>query len=204
MSAAVLQQRRVVVAEPLDPVGVHLAVLLDDEGFEVVGHAHEPQAAVALAGALSPDVVIVDVAISTADRHGAGVEAITVAAAIAGQQVPAVIVLSPAVDRESVSRMVAAGAAAILRRPLTKAALLPAIEMAIARHAQAASLRARLAEVSGQLESRKVIDRAKGHLMTSQGFTEPQAFRWLQRTAMDRRLPMTDNAAEVLTQPTVS
>jgi AmiR/NasT family two-component response regulator len=204
MSAAVLQQRRVVVAEPLDPVGVHLAMLLDDEGFEVVGHTHEPQAAVALAGALSPDVVIVDVAIAPPERQGASVEAITAAAAIAGQQVPAVIVLSPAADRESVSRLVAAGAAAILRRPLTKAALLPAIEMAIARHAQAASLRAQLAEVSSQLASRKVIDRAKGHLMTSQGFTEPQAFRWLQKEAMDRRLPMTDIAAEVLTHPTVS
>ena len=203
MSAAVLQQRRVVVAEPLDSAGVHLHVLLDDEGFEVVGHTHEPQAAVALAGTLSPDVVIVDVAIATPNQHGAGADAITTAAAITGQQVPAVIVLSPAADRDTVSRMVAAGAAAILRRPLTKAALIPAIEMAIARHAQAASLRAQLAEVSRQLESRKIIDRAKGHLMTSQGFTEPQAFRWLQRTAMDRRLSMTDIAAEVLTQPTL-
>ena len=198
-----LHQRRVVVAEPLDPVGLHLAMLLDDENFEVVGHAHEPQAAVALAGALSPDVVIVDVAISTPNQQGAGVDAISAAAAIAGQQIPAVIVLSPTADRQSVSRMIDAGAAAILRRPLTRAALLPAIEMAIARHSQTAALRARLAEVSRQLASRKVIDRAKGHLMTIQGLTEPQAFRWLQKEAMDRRLPMTDIAAEALTQATL-
>ena len=169
----------------------------------MVGHTHEPQAAVALAGTLSPDVVIVDAGIATPDQQGAGVDAITAAAAIAGQQVPAVIVLSPAADRDTVSRMIAAGAAAILRRPVTKAALLPAIEMAIARHAQATSLQAQLAEVTRQLASRKIIDRAKGHLMTKQGFTEPQAFRWLQRTAMDRRLSMTDIAAEVLTQPTL-
>ena len=204
MSAAVLHQRRVVVAEPLNLVGLHLATLLNDEDFDVVGHTHEPQAAVALAGALSPDVVIVDVAISTPDQQGVGVDAITAAAAIASRRGPAVIVLSPAADRESVSRLIDAGAAAILRRPLTKAALLPAIEMAIARHAQAAALRGRLAELSRQLASRKVIDRAKGHLMTHRGFTEPQAFRWLQKEAMDRRLPMTDIAAEVLIQPTVS
>ena len=84
MNAAVLQQRRVVVAEPLNPVGGHLDGLLDDEGFEVVGRTDEPQAAVALVGTLSPDVVIVDAGIATPDQQGAGVDAITAAAAIAG------------------------------------------------------------------------------------------------------------------------
>jgi len=183
--------RRVLIAEDEALIRLDLAEMLAEEGFEVVGEAADGEQAVALALELRPDLVILDVKMPKKD----GIEA---AAEIVGEQVAPVVILTAFSQRELVERARDAGAMAYLVKPFSKADLLPAIELAVARYAETAALRAEVADVTQRLEARKVIDRAKGLLMTHQKMTEPEAFRWIQRTAMDRRTSMQAVASAVL------
>ena len=168
--------------------------MLAEEGFEVVGQVGDGERAAALAITLRPDLVIMDVKMP-------GKDGIQAAAEIAAAQIAPVIILTAFSERDLIQRALDAGAMAYLAKPFSKATLLPAIELAAARYAETAALRAEIAEATQRLQARKVIDRAKGLLMTQQKMTEPQAFRWLKRTAIDRRTSMDTVARDVIERP---
>ena len=183
--------KRVLIAEDEALIRLDLSEMLAEEGFEVVGQAVDGEQAVTMATELRPDLVIMDVKMPKKD----GIDA---AAEIVGEQIAPVVILTAFSQRELIERARDAGAMAYLVKPFSKADLLPAIELAVARYAETAALRAEVADISQRLEARKVIDRAKGLLMTHQKMTEPEAFRWIQRTAMDRRTSMQAVANAVL------
>jgi response regulator NasT len=175
--------KRVLIAEDEALIRLDLAEMLTEEGFEVVGQAVDGEQAVAMATQLRPDLVILDVKMPKKD----GIEA---AGEIVAEQIAPVVILTAFSQRDLIERARDAGAMAYLVKPFSKADLLPAIELAVARYAETAALRLEVADISQRLEARKIIDRAKGLLMTHQKMTEPEAFRWIQRTAMDRRTTM--------------
>jgi len=183
--------RRVLIAEDEALIRLDLAEMLSEEGFEVVGQAVDGEQAVEMATELRPDLVILDVKMPKKD----GIDA---AGEIVAEQIAPVVILTAFSQRELIERARDAGAMAYLVKPFSKADLLPAIELAVARYAETAALRAEVADISQRLEARKIIDRAKGLLMTHQKMTEPEAFRWIQRTAMDRRTSMQAVAGAVL------
>jgi len=183
--------KRVIIAEDEALIRLDLAEMLAEEGFEVVGQAVDGEQAVEMATELRPDLVIMDVKMPKKD----GIEA---AGEIVAEQIAPVVILTAFSQRELIERARDAGAMAYLVKPFSKADLLPAIELAVARYAETAALRLEVADISQRLEARKIIDRAKGLLMTHQKMTEPEAFRWIQRTAMDRRTSMQAVAGAVL------
>ncbi len=183
--------KRVLIAEDEALIRLDLSEMLAEEGFEVVGQAVDGEQAVTLATDLRPDLVIMDVKMPKRD----GIDA---AAVIVGEQIAPVVILTAFSQRELIERARDAGAMAYLVKPFSKSDLLPAIELAVARYAESAALRKEVADIAQRLEARKVIDRAKGLLMTHQKMTEPEAFRWIQRTAMDRRTSMQAVATAVL------
>jgi len=183
--------KRVIIAEDEALIRLDLAEMLAEEGFEVVGQAVDGEQAVELAKELRPDLVIMDVKMPKKD----GIDA---AGEIVAEQIAPVVILTAFSQRELIERARDAGAMAYLVKPFSKADLLPAIELAVARYAETSALRLEVADISQRLEARKVIDRAKGLLMTHQKMTEPEAFRWIQRTAMDRRTSMQAVAGAVL------
>ena len=189
--------RRVLIADDDPLIRMDLAEMLAEEGFEVVGQVGDGERAAALAITLRPDLVIMDVKMP-------GKDGIQAAAEIAAAQIAPVIILTAFSERDLIQRALDAGAMAYLAKPFSKATLLPAIELAAARYAETAALRAEIAEATQRLQARKVIDRAKGLLMTQQKMTEPQAFRWLKRTAIDRRTSMDTVARDVLEGPLAS
>jgi len=202
MSAAMkvrsdLPRRRVLIADDDPLIRMDLVEMLAEESFEVVGQVGDGERAAALAKELRPDLVIMDVKMP-------GKDGIQAAAEIAGEQIAPVIILTAFSERDLIQRALHAGAMTYLAKPFSKATLLPAIELAAARYADAAALRAEIAEATRRLQARKVIDRAKGLLMTQAGMTEPQAFRWLKRTAIDRRTSMDTVARDVLDGPLAS
>lgn len=183
--------KRVLIAEDEALIRLDLSEMLAEEGFDVVGQAVDGEQAVAMAADLRPDLVILDVKMPKKD----GIDA---AAEIVGEQIAPVVILTAFSQRELIERARDAGAMAYLVKPFSKSDLLPAIELAVARYAETTALRAEVADISQRLEARKIIDRAKGLLMTHQKMTEPEAFRWIQRTAMDRRTSMQAVANAVL------
>jgi len=186
--------RRVLIADDDPLIRMDLAEMLAEEGFEVVGQVGDGERAAALAITLRPDLVIMDVKMP-------GKDGIQAAAEIAAAQIAPVIILTAFSERDLIRRALDAGAMAYLAKPFSTATLLPAIELAAARYAETAALRAEIAEATQRLQARKVIDRAKGLLMTQQKMTEPQAFRWLKRTAIDRRTSMDTIARDVIERP---
>ncbi len=183
--------RRVLIAEDEALIRLDLSEMLADEGFQVIGEAGDGVQAVQLARELRPDLVIMDVKMPKKD----GIDA---AAEIVAEQIAPVVILTAFSQRDLIERARDAGAMAYLVKPFSQSDLLPAIELAVARHAEMVALRAEVADVTDRLEARKVIDRAKGLLMTNQKMSEPEAFRWIQRTAMDRRTSMQAIAQAVL------
>ena len=183
--------RRVIIAEDEALIRLDLAEMLAEEGFDVVGQAVDGEQAVLMATELRPDLVIMDVKMPKKD----GIEA---AGEIVAEQIAPVVILTAFSQRDLIERARDAGAMAYLVKPFSKADLLPASELAVARYAETAALRLEVADISQRLEARKIIDRAKGLLMTHQKMTEPEAFRWIQRTAMDRRTSMQAVAGAVL------
>jgi response regulator NasT len=176
-------QRRVLVAEDEALIRLDLVEMLREEGYQVVGQAGDGEEAIKLAAELKPDLVILDVKMPKLD----GIEA---ASKITSDRVAPVVILTAFSQRDLVERARDAGTMAYLVKPFAKRDLVPAIELAISRFAELQALESEVAGLTDRLETRKVIDRAKGLLMTAQSLSEPEAFRWIQRTAMDRRTTM--------------
>jgi two-component system, response regulator PdtaR len=183
----------VVIAEDEALIRLDLREMLEEEGYVVAGEATDGEAAVKLAEELHPDLVIMDVKMP-------GLDGISAAERITANQVAPVIILTAFSQRDLVQRASEAGAMAYLIKPFTKADLVPAIEVAASRFAEIAALNAEAASLRDRLEVRKLLDRAKGVLQDSRGMTEAQAFRWIQKTSMDRRQTMRAVAEEVLAQ----
>lgn len=180
---AAAPQRRVLVAEDEALIRLDLVEMLREEGYQVVGEAGDGEEAVRLAGELRPDLVILDVKMPKMD----GIEAASV---IAKDRIAPVVILTAFSQRDLVERARDAGAMAYLVKPFAKRDLVPAVELAMSRFSELQALENEVASLTDRLETRKVIERAKGLLMSAQGLTEPEAFRWIQRTAMDRRTTM--------------
>lgn len=171
------------IAEDEALIRLDLKEMLQEEGYEVVGEAGDGEAAVRLATELKPDLVILDVKMPVLDG-------ISAAERISSERIAPVVILTAFSQRELVKRATEAGAMAYLVKPFTKADLVPAIEMAVSRYDEIRALEAEVSTLTERLETRKVVDRAKGLLQEMNGWTEPQAFRWIQKTSMDRRMTM--------------
>ncbi|MGV0837031.1 ANTAR domain-containing response regulator [Mycolicibacterium thermoresistibile] len=184
-------KRRVLVAEDEALIRLDLAEMLRDEGYEVVGEAGDGQEAVELAESLRPDLVIMDVKMPRRD----GIDA---AREIAAKRIAPIVVLTAFSQRELVEQARDAGAMAYLVKPFNSTDLIPAIEVALSRFAEIAALENEVAELSDRLETRKLVERAKGLLQSNHQMTEPEAFKWIQRAAMDRRTTMKRVAEVVL------
>ena len=183
--------RRVLVAEDEALIRLDLVEMLQEEGYEVCGEAGDGETAVRLAEELRPDLVILDVQMPKLDG-------ISAAERIARGRIAPVVILTAFSQRDLVERAREAGAMAYLVKPFQKKDLLPTIEMAASRFAEIVQLEREVGDLSGRLEARKVVERAKSLLMTDHGMAEPAAFKWLQRTAMDRRTSMRELAEAVL------
>jgi AmiR/NasT family two-component response regulator len=184
-------QMRVLIAEDEALIRLDLREMLEEEGFDVVGEAADGEQAVALATKLQPDLVICDVKMPKMD----GIQA---AAQITEARIAPVVMLTAFSQRDLIERARDAGAMAYLVKPFQKRDLLPAIEMATSRFAEIRALEAEVTGLRERLEARKLIERAKGTLMTKHGLSEPEAFRWIQRAAMDNRTSMRSVAELVL------
>ncbi|MBC9732045.1 ANTAR domain-containing response regulator [Nocardioides marmotae] len=175
--------RTVVIAEDEVLIRMDLAEMLGEEGYDVVGQAGDGARAIELAQELRPDLVILDVKMPVLDG-------IAAAEAIARDRIAPVVILTAFSQRELVERARDAGAMAYLVKPFSKSDLVPAIEMAVSRFSELSLLEAEVADLTERLETRKSVDRAKGVLQQQLGLSEPEAFRWIQKTAMDLRLSM--------------
>ena len=184
--------RTVVIAEDEALIRMDLAEMLTEEGYDVVGQAGDGAKAVELAEQLRPDLVILDVKMPVLDG-------IAAAERIAGQRIAPVVILTAFSQRDLVERARDAGAMAYLVKPFSKSDLVPAIEMAVSRFAEVTLLEQEVADLQDRLETRKAVDRAKSILQQQLQLTEPEAFRWIQKTAMDLRLSMRQVAEGVVT-----
>ncbi len=174
---------RVLIAEDEALIRLDLREMLEEEGFEVVAEVADGASAVRLARELSPDLVILDVKMPVMD----GIEA---AEEISRERLAGILILTAFSQRELVERARRAGALAYLVKPFQKHDLLPAIEIAISRFRELSGLEAAVDDLQGQLASRKLVERAKGLLQEREGLSEADAFRALQREAMQRRVTM--------------
>ncbi len=184
-------RRRVVIAEDEALIRMDLAEMLEEEGYDVVGQAGDGQKAVELARGLRPDLVILDVKMPVLDG-------IAAAEQIAGDRIAPVVILTAFSQRELVERARDAGAVAYLVKPFTRTDLVPAIEIALSRFAEVAILEQEVADLHESLATRKAVERAKSVLQQELGLSEPEAFRWIQKTAMDLRLSMRQVAEGVV------
>jgi two-component system, response regulator PdtaR len=184
---------RVVIAEDEALIRLDLKEMLEEEGYEVSGEAGDGETAVKLAVDLRPDLVILDVKMPVLDGLSAAEQ-------IAADRIAPVVILTAFSQRELVDRARDAGAMAYLVKPFTKADLVPAIEMAVSRFQELRALESEVGSLRDRLEVRKLLDRAKGALQTEHGMSEPEAFRWIQKTSMDRRISMREVAQAVLGQ----
>lgn len=182
---------RVVIAEDEALIRMDLAEMLTEQGYEVVGEAGEGQTAVDLAREHRPDLVMMDVQMP-------GVDGITAASQIAAERIAPVVMLTAFSQRELVERARDAGAMAYLVKPFTASDLVPAIEMARSRYTELRALEAEVGDLTEQLATRKLVEQAKGVLQKTLGLSEPEAFRWIQKTAMDVRLSMRQVAEAVI------
>jgi response regulator NasT len=187
----VSEPRRVVVAEDEGLIRLDLVEMLREEGYDVVGEASDGQQAVELTEKHRPDLVILDVKMPVLDG-------ISAAEQIADARIAPVVILTAFSQRELVERARDAGAMAYLVKPFTKADLLPAIEIAVSRYAEIHALETEVEDLADRLEARKLVERAKGLLQTERGMSEPEAFRLIQKTSMDKRLSMRAVAEAVL------
>ncbi len=187
------QRPRVLIAEDEALIRLDLAEMLGEEGYDVVGEAGDGETAVRLAEETRPDLVILDIKMPIMDGLAA-------AEKIADARIAPVVILTAFSQRELVERARAAGAMAYLVKPFQKSDLVPAIEIALSRFAELSALEAEVASLTDRLETRKVVERAKGEMMTKYAMTEPQAFKWIQRTAMDHRLTMREVADRIIAE----
>ena len=181
----------VVIAEDEALIRLDLKEMLEEEGYLVAGEVGDGASAVDLAQRLRPDLVIMDVKMP-------GLDGISAAEQIAAERLAPVVILTAFSQRDLVKRASDAGAMAYLIKPFTRADLVPAIEIAVSRYQEITALDGEVAGLKDRLEVRKLLDRAKGLLQADRGLTEAEAFRWIQKTSMDRRMTMRAVAEEVL------
>lgn len=184
---------KVLVAEDETLIRLDIVETLTDAGYEVVAEAGDGEAAYQAALENHPDLCVMDVKMPKMDG-------ITAAEKIMKDISCAVVMLTAFSQKELVERARDAGAMAYVVKPFTPAELLPAIEIALSRHAEIQSLEGEVADLQDRFETRKVVDRAKGLLMENMEMSEPDAFRWIQTTSMNRRLTMREVAEAVVEQ----
>ncbi|KGA19420.1 transcriptional regulator [freshwater metagenome] len=185
---------RILVAEDETLIRMDLVEMLTESGYEVVAQATNGEEAIALATEFKPDLAILDVQMPVLDGISAAEKIIAIAP---------VLMLTAFSQKELVDRARDAGVMAYVVKPFTISDLIPAIEIAVSRHTQMRSLAEEVADLHDRLETRKVIDRAKGILMKALNLTEPEAFSWIQRAAMDRRITMKEVAEAVISPSAV-
>jgi response regulator NasT len=185
---------RILVAEDEAIIRLDLVEMLTEAGYNVVAQATNGIEAISLAKEHKPDLAILDVKMPELDGISAAEQIIEIAP---------VLMLTAFSQKELVDRAREAGAMAYVVKPFSISDLVPAIEIAMSRHQQMRSLREEVADLHERLETRKVIDRAKGILMAALNLTEPQAFTWIQRAAMDRRISMKEVAQAVISPDAV-
>ena len=180
---------RILVAEDEALIRMDLVEMLQEAGYEVIAQATNGEEAIALATEHKPDLAILDVKMPVLDGISAAEKIISIAP---------VLMLTAYSQKELIDRARDAGVMAYVVKPFTIGDLVPAIEIAISRHTQMKSLADEVADLHERLETRKMIDRAKGILMKALNLSEPEAFSWIQRAAMDRRLTMKEVANAVI------
>ena len=185
---------RLLIAEDEAIIRLDLKEMLEEEGYAVVGEAADGEAALRLAREQTPDLVIMDVKMP-------GMDGLTAAGRIVDEQLGAVLILTAFSQRDLVQRAAEAGAMGYLVKPFQKSDLMPAIDIALARHAQLSAVRGESANLSEQLATRKAVDKAKGRLMDGRGMSEADAFRHIQKRAMNERRSMRAVADEIADQP---
>jgi len=183
--------RRVVIAEDEVLIRMDLAEMLAEEGYDVVGQVGDGARAVEMVEQERPDLVILDVKMPVLDG-------IAAAERIARARIAPVVILTAFSQRELVERARDAGAMAYLVKPFNRSDLVPAIEIAVSRFAELGALEREIADLGEQIAARKAVDRAKGILQRELGLSEPEAFRWIQKTAMDLRRSMREVAEGVV------
>jgi AmiR/NasT family two-component response regulator len=182
---------RVLIAEDEAIIRLDLKEMLEEEGFEVVGEASDGEAAIRLARERVPDLVIMDIKMP-------GLDGLSAAERIVSESLAAVLILTAFSQRDLVQRAAQAGAIGYLVKPFQKSDLVPAIEVALARHHELVAVKKESADLTEQLQTRKLVDRAKGKLMDEEGLSEADAFRRIQKTAMDERRSMRAVAERLL------
>ena len=180
---------RILIAEDETLICMDLVEMLSESGYEVVGQASNGQEAIDLAKELKPDLAILDVKMPILDGISAATQII---------EFSPVLMLTAFSQKDWIERASDAGAMAYVVKPFTINDLIPAIEISISRHRQMKSLALEVSDLHERLESRKLIDRAKGILMKALNLSEPEAFSWIQRAAMDRRISMKEVARAVI------
>ena len=185
--------KRVLVAEDETLIRLDIVETLTAAGYDVVGEAADGQEAIDLAVELEPDVCVLDVKMPK-------VEGITAAEEILKVIPTAIVMLTAFSQKELVQRAAEVGAMAYVTKPFGPSDLIPAVEIALSRKAQIDALEADVADLTERFETRKRVDRAKGLLIDRMDMTEPEAFRWIQKTSMDRRLSMREVADAVIDQ----
>lgn len=185
--------RTVVVAEDEALIRLDIVEILKDQGFDVVAETDNGRTAVELAQKHHPDLVLMDVKMPIMDG-------ITAAEEITKEQIAPVVLLTAFSQKELVDRAVDAGAMAYVVKPFTPNDLIPAIEVAMSRYEQIRALEKEVGTIRDQFETRKLVDRAKSLLITKMNLTEPEAFRWIQKTSMDRRLSMREVSDTIIKQ----
>ncbi|ABY24056.1 transcriptional regulator [Renibacterium salmoninarum ATCC 33209] len=191
--APVAVQRRVVVAEDETLIRLDIIEILRGEGYDVVGEADNGEKALELASELKPDLVLMDVKMPVMDG-------ISATEKIVKERIAPVVLLTAFSQKELVERARDAGAMAYVVKPFTPADLVPAIEIALSRHEEIKILENEVHDLQDRFETRKLVERAKSLLTTKMGLTEPEAFRWIQKTSMDRRLSMREVAETIINQ----
>jgi response regulator NasT len=183
------EKLRILVAEDETIIRLDLVEMLTESGYEVVAQAENGAIAVELAKLHKPDLAILDVKMPEMDGITAAEQIISIAP---------VLMLTAFSQRDLIERARDAGVMAYVVKPFSINDLLPAIEIAISRHRQMKSLESEVADLYDRLETRKIIDRAKGILMKAMNLSEPESFNWIQKTAMDRRISMKQVAQAVI------
>lgn len=183
---------KVVVAEDEALIRMDVVATLKEAGYDIVGEGADGEEAIKLATELEPDLVVMDIKMPKLDG-------ISAAEKIAELKIP-IVLLTAFSQADLVTRAAEAGAMAYVTKPFKPSDLLPAIQIALSRHEELVSLEQEIADLNDRLETRKLMDRAKGLLQSKMKLSEPEAFRWIQKASMDRRLTMSQVAKAVIEQ----
>ena len=190
--AEAAKKRTVIVAEDESLIRMDIVETLREHGFDVIAEAADGAEAVELVNQHHPDLLVMDIKMPNMDG-------ITAAEKLTDSKTP-IVLLTAFSQKELVDRASEAGAMAYVVKPFTPTDLLPAIEIALSRHSQLIALEAEIADLNERFETRKLVDRAKGLLNEKMNLSEPEAFRWIQKASMDRRISMQEVALTIIDQ----